>query len=164
MTDQSTSIVQEFDRSPGDVFDAVTDVRGWWSRNIEGGTVARGDEFGYEVPGVHRSRIRLTEVIPGRRVVWLVVENTFSFVQDQQEWIGTEIRFEITGLADGRTQLRFTHVGLVPQFECYEICHKSWDFYVGYSLRNLITTGRGLPNEVTDGVEVLGARMDAVVG
>jgi uncharacterized protein YndB with AHSA1/START domain len=164
MTDQSTTITLEFDQSPQDVFNAVTDVRGWWSKNLEGGTSSLGDEFDYNVPGVHHCRIRLTEVTPSERVVWLVVDNTFSFVEDQEEWTDTEVHFEIATRSDGKTELRFTHVGLVPEFECYEICHKSWDFYVGHSLRKLITTGTGQPNEVADDVEVIGARMDAAVG
>ena len=164
MSDQSTTIVQEFDASPAAVFAAVTDVRGWWSRNIEGDTSAAGDEFVYEVPDVHRCRIRLTEVVPDQRVTWLVLENTFSFVEDQPEWLDTEVRFEIEAGPGGATTLRFTHVGLVPEFECYEICHRSWDFYVGHSLRQLITTGRGQPNERTDDVQAVGARIDAALG
>jgi hypothetical protein len=62
----------------------------------------------------------------------------------------------------GQTDLRFVHVGLVPEFECFEIFQKSWDFYVGHSLRKLITTGAGQPNEVADDADVIGARMDAV--
>jgi uncharacterized protein YndB with AHSA1/START domain len=164
MSDQSTTIVQELDQSPEAVFAAVTDVRGWWSRNIEGGTAAEGDEFVYEVPDVHRCRMRLTEVVPHERVTWLVVENSFSFVEDQQEWLDTEVRFEIAAAPGGKTVLRFTHVGLVPEFECFEICHRSWDFYVGHSLRRLIVTGRGLPNEREDDVVAVGARIDATLG
>lgn len=162
MTDQNTTMALEFDESRERVFDAVKNVRGWWSKNIDGPTNAEGDEYLYEVPGVHRSRIRVTEVVPNERVVWLVLENTFSFVQDQSEWDGTEVRFEIDERPDGKTELRFTHVGLVPEFECYEICHKSWDFYVGHSLRKLVTTGTGIPNEIADDVDAIGARMDAV--
>ncbi|WP_049572540.1 SRPBCC family protein [Nonomuraea sp. SBT364] len=164
MTDQGTSIVQDFQQSPAEVFAAVTDVRGWWSKNITGGTSAEGDVFVYDVPAVHHCRVRLEEVVPDRRVVWRVLDNTFSFVEDQEEWTGTEVRFEISGRADGRTELRFTHVGLVPEFECYDVCHKSWGFYVGHSLRELIATGTGRPNEVTDDVGVIGARIDAAVG
>ena len=164
MNDESTTIIQEFDQPPAAVFAAVTDVRGWWSENIEGGTGAEGDEFVYEVPHVHRCRIRVTEVVPDQRVRWLVLENTFSFVEDQQEWIDTEVHFEIGTGPGGTTSLRFTHVGLVPEFECFEICHRSWDFYVGHSLRSLITTGRGHPNEPADDVEAVGARIDAALG
>ena len=38
-----------------------------------------------------------------------------------------------------------THVGLTPDKECYEDCNKGWSFYVGESLRKLITEGKGLP-------------------
>ena len=57
----------------------------------------------------------------------------------------TEIHFEITP-RDGKTEVRFTHVGLVPECECFEVCANSWDFYLYTSLRALIRTGRGLPN------------------
>ena len=161
MTDRSTTIAQTFDKSPETVFEAVINVRNWWSRNITGGTTRAGDEFEYEVPGVHFSRIQVTEVVPNELVTWRVVKNTFSFVEDQAEWDGTEVRFEISTDGDS-TELRFTHVGLVPEFECYEVCHKSWGFYVGHSLHQLIKSGVGLPNEISDDVGVIGARMDAV--
>ncbi|ADB33047.1 Activator of Hsp90 ATPase 1 family protein [Kribbella flavida DSM 17836] len=165
MTEQGSSIVQDFEQSPERVFEAVTAVRGWWSKNITGGTAAAGDEFEYDVPGgVHHCRIRVVEVVPNQLVTWLVLDNTFNFVEDQEEWNDTEIRFEISRRDDGRTELRFTHVGLVPEFECYDICHQSWGFYVGHSLRKLITTGQGLPNEVTDGVDVIGGRVEAFAG
>lgn len=163
MSENSTTITQQFDQSPEEVFDAIRDVRGWWSKNIDGGTADAGDEFVYEVPGVHRCRIRLVDVVPARLVVWRVLENTFSFVTDQEEWTDTEVHFEITALPDGKTELQFTHVGLLPEFECFEVCDRSWAFYVGHSLRKLITQGAGQPNEISDSVEVVGARIDAAL-
>jgi hypothetical protein len=53
--------------------------------------------------------------------------------------------FEIE-VRDGQTEIRFTHVGLVPEYECFDICSNSWDFYLYTSLRASIRTGRGLPN------------------
>lgn len=84
-------------------------------------------------------------------------------VEDQDEWTGTEIRFEITALQDGGAELTFQHVGLVPEFECYEVCHKSWRFYVGHSLRRLIAEGAGQPNEIADTAEALGPRIDSAL-
>ncbi|MGI8951554.1 MAG: hypothetical protein ACR2FN_08215 [Chitinophagaceae bacterium] len=40
----------------------------------------------------------------------------------------------------------FTHAGLTPQYECYDICRDSWSNYIQNSLRSLITTGKGQPN------------------
>jgi hypothetical protein len=68
-----------------------------------------------------------------------------NFVKDKAEWNGTDIIFEITKKGD-KTELRFTHVGLVPAIECYGKCAGAWGFYISDSLRSLITTGKGDPN------------------
>jgi hypothetical protein len=89
--------------------------------------------------------MKLVEVIPEEKVVWYVKENYFNFTHDQGEWIGTKIIFEITK-KDNKTQISFTHLGLVPENECFEVCEKAWTDYLKNSLRNLITTGKGQPN------------------
>jgi hypothetical protein len=133
------------DQSPAEVFAAVTNVRGWWSQEIEGGTERLGDEFSYHYKDIHRTKMRLTEVVAGRKVVWLVLENYFDFIEDQAEWTGTEFTFEVVS-KDGRTEVRFTHLGLVPEYECYDVCSNAWGSYINGSLRSLITTGEGRPN------------------
>ncbi len=40
-----------------------------------------------------------------------------------------------------------THVGLVPAYECYGVCSDAWGTYINGSLRNLITKGKGQPNQ-----------------
>lgn len=133
------------DQTPDEVFDAVNNVRGWWSENVEGPTDKVGEEFTYRYEDHHLSRIRVTELVPGEKVAWLVVENHFDFTQDKSEWTGTQIQFEI--MRDGnRTEVRFTHVGLGPDYECFDVCSNSWGFYLNTSLRGLIRTGRGVPN------------------
>jgi len=133
------------DETPQQVFDAVTNVRGWWSEEIEGSTTRLNDEFNYHYEDVHRCKMKLTAVEPGKKVVWQVLDNYFKFTTDKTEWTGTTIIFDITE-QDNKTQLRFTHQGLVPQYECFEICRDAWTGYIQKSLRNLITTGKGEPN------------------
>ena len=142
-TDFTTSIVVE--QSPAEVFNAVNNVRGWWSEEIEGGTEKLNDEFTYHYKDVHSCKMRLIEVVPNKKVVWLVLDNYFKFTNDKTEWIGNKIVFEITE-KDNMTQLQFTQFGLVPQYECYDICRDAWSNYIKSSLRNLITTGNGQPN------------------
>jgi hypothetical protein len=132
------------DQSPEEVFAAINDVRGWWSEDLEGPTDRLDDEFTFQVEGVHRSRQRITESVPGTRVVWHVVDASLEFTRDKAEWEGTEIAFDIAA-SGARTEVRFTHVGLVPDFECFDSCSNAWGFYVGDSLRDLITTGKGQP-------------------
>ena len=132
-------------QTPEEVFKAMTNVRGWWSENIEGSTNKLGAEFTYRYKDIHRCTMRLTEVVPNKQVEWLVLDNYFEFTKDKTEWKGNTISFSISE-KDNQTQLCFTHVGLVPEYECYDICFNAWTGYINNSLRNLITTGKGQPN------------------
>ncbi len=146
MSGQSFTTSFTVDRTPEEVFAAVLDVRGWWMTRIDGDTRAVGDEFSFRVPDVHSCTMRVTELVPGQEVVWQVVANHMTFIDDQSEWLGTEIRFELSP-GDGGTELRFTHHGLVPTYECFDICRNAWTFYVGQSLRRLAATGQGEPSD-----------------
>jgi len=133
------------DQSPEEVFRAVTNVRGWWSEEIEGGTEKLNDEFTYHFEDIHRCKMKLIEVVPEKKMVWLVMDNYFKFTRDKSEWKGTKVIFEISQ-KDNKTLLRMTHKGLVPEYECFEICRDAWTNYIQNSLRNLIATGNGQPN------------------
>jgi uncharacterized protein YndB with AHSA1/START domain len=146
MSDSSYTTSFSVESTPDQVFDAVNDVRSWWMTKVDGDNRAVGDEFSYRVPGIHFCKMRVTELVPGERVVWQVVDNHMSFIGDQSEWIGTEIRFELSE-KDGGTELRFTHDGLVPSYECFDVCRNAWTFYVGDSLRSLAATGEGQPSD-----------------
>jgi hypothetical protein len=134
------------DQSPEEVFDAINNVRGWWSGEIDGRTDKLGAEFTYRYQDLHRSTQKITELARGKKVVWHVLDAKINFVKDKDEWNGTDIVFEIARKGD-KTELRFTHVGLGPTIECYGKCAGAWGFYINESLRSLITTGRGDPNE-----------------
>lgn len=138
------------DRTPQEAFAAITDVRGWWSEEVEGVTDQVGGEFDHHFKDVHRCRIRVTELVPGRKVAWRVLDNYFNFISDQAEWKDTEVVFEISE-TDGGAEVRFTHIGLVPQYECYDVCSNAWSGYLDGSLRNLINTGKGQPNPRENG-------------
>jgi hypothetical protein len=143
MSSYTTTIT--VDRTPEEAFAAINDVRGWWSGEIEGNTERVGDEFTYRYEDVHLSRQRITESVPGKRVAWEVLEGYLSFVQDKTEWTGTVVTFDISRTGD-QTQIRFTHEGLVPEFECFDNCSTAWGFYINSSLRGLLTSGKGQPN------------------
>src|SRR6202142_3053519 len=121
VSEQSYTTSFTVDRRPDEAFNAINNVRDWWEDTIAGPTHEVGDEFTHWVPGVHYARIRVTELVRGTTVVWRVLDNWMGFIGDQREWKGTEIRFDIS-TRDGMTEVRFTHVGLVPQYECFEVC------------------------------------------
>jgi uncharacterized protein YndB with AHSA1/START domain len=135
----------EVDQSPEEVFTAINNVPGWWSGEIAGDTNKLGAEFTYRYKDMHKSTQRVTEFVPGKKVVWHVTDAELTFVKDKSEWFGTDIVFEITRKGD-KTELRFTHVGLVPAFECYGDCSGAWGELVDGNLHNLITTGKNQPD------------------
>ena len=148
MTENSNySVTFSVDKTPEEVFDAINNVRGWWSEEIEGRTDQPGAEFKYHYQDVHRARFKITVFAPGEKVVWHVLDNHFNFIQDKSEWVDTDIVFEITRRGE-QTEVRFTHVGLSPAYECYDVCSNAWGSYITSSLRNLITTGKGQPNPI----------------
>ena len=142
-TDFTTTLF--VDKTPEAAFNAINNVRGWWSEEIEGPTNKLNDEFNYHFEDLHRAQLKLIEVIRNKKVVWLVKENYFKFTKDKTEWTGTKIIFEISA-QNKQTQIQFTHLGLVPDYECYEICEDAWTNYIQNSLRSLIVTGKGQPN------------------
>jgi hypothetical protein len=142
-TDFTTSIV--VDQPAYVVFKAINNVRGWWSEAIEGNTDTLHDEFYYHYQDVHRCNIKIVASIPNKKITWEVIDNYFSFTKDKDEWKGNIITFDITPQGD-QTRLTFTQAGLVPEYECYDICENAWTTYITRSLYNLITTGKGQPN------------------
>jgi Activator of Hsp90 ATPase homolog 1-like protein len=139
----STSYAVE--QSPEEVFAAVLDVGAWWTGQVEGRADEVGAEFSYRHPPQHYSAQQVVELAPGRRVVWRVTDSHLTFTSQPAEWTGTEIVFDIVPVAGG-AELRFTHVGLVPDVECFGACSAGWSHYVNGSLRSLITTGVGRPD------------------
>jgi hypothetical protein len=139
----TTTIV--VDRSPEQAFTAINNVRGWWSGNVEGDTDRLGAEFTYRYQSAHRSTQKVTELVPGKKVVWHVLDSCLSFAADPSEWNGTDIVFEI-GERNGKTEVRFTHVGLVSDFDCYDNCSNAWSMLVNGNLQRLIKTGRTQPD------------------
>jgi len=136
-------------QTPEEAFKAITNVRGWWSEQIEGNTDKLNEEFTYHYKDIHYCKMKLIELVPDQKVVWLVLDNYFKFTEDKSEWIGTKLVFDISPKGD-QTEIRFTHEGLAPQYECYEICQEAWTNYIKNSLYSLITTGKGEPNPNDD--------------
>jgi uncharacterized protein YndB with AHSA1/START domain len=133
-------------QTPEEVFNAINHVRGWWSETVEEGTDQLNDEFIYRHKDVHYSKHKITELVPGKKVVWLVTDSHLSFLKkEKNEWTGTTIVFEIAKKGN-QTEVRFTHQGLVPGIECFDACSNGWNYYLNNSLLPLITTGKGQPD------------------
>jgi uncharacterized protein YndB with AHSA1/START domain len=131
------------DQTPEEVFAAINNIRGWWSEDIEGSTDKLHHEFIYHDKHLH-AKMKITELVPGKKVVWKVLESQMDDIEEGTEWNDTKLIFEITK-RHSKTKIQFTHWGLIPGLDCYTVCSKAWDFYIKSSLLRLITTRKGEP-------------------
>lgn len=145
MTPEDYHISMTVDASANEVFACINRVKKWWTENLEGNSQDLNDEFTVRFGDVHYSRQRLVEVVPDKRVVWLVTDSRLNFLKDKQEWTNTRISFEIS-VEQGKTEILFTHKGLVPEVECFDACSNAWNQYIRQSLWKLVTTGEGQPD------------------
>jgi uncharacterized protein YndB with AHSA1/START domain len=132
------------DRPPEQVFEAILRVRDWWMTDVTGDNERIGDVFSFEVPSVHSCSMRVVQLDHGRRIVWRVIKSAMPIFRDPGEWVGSDLTFALTS-DDRATRVHFTHVGLSPADECYEVCSAAWAHYIGFSLRGLVSTGSGVP-------------------
>jgi hypothetical protein len=121
-------------KSPEAVFELLLDIDKWWSglyaETIQGESHKVNDEFSFKAgEGMHYSKQQLIELIPNKRIVWLVTDSNLTFLSDTGEWTNTMICFDIS--KEGKqTNVTFTHEGLIPQIECYDSCSGAWSQYL----------------------------------
>lgn len=139
--DYSTALT--VDRSLEETFRAINNRREWWNDGIEGHTDKVGGVFTYRYGTFHTSKQKVTELVPGKRVVWDIIEGSPKFVEVKSEWKGTRVIFDTTKKVN-HTEVRFTHQGLIPRLECYNSCTDAWGPIIKDCLRSLITTGKGV--------------------
>ena len=139
-SDFTTTIL--VDQSPKEVFNAINTVGGWWQGEVKGRSNKLNDEFTYQMEEFHFSKQKVVELIPDKKIVWLVTESQLNFTKDKSEWTGTTIVFEISE-KNNKTEVLFTHQGLVPKIECYKDCSNGWSQLIQKSLLSFITTGKG---------------------
>ncbi len=149
--DYTTGIL--VDKTPTEAFNAIKNIRAWWSEDIEGETDKIDETFFYHYKDVHLCKLKLIEAVPNEKLIYLVVDNHFNFVKDKTEWINTKLIFDINkeGL---QTKVTFTHAGLVPSYECYDLCNDAWTGYIQGSLKDLITVGKGKPKPKEGGLKI----------
>jgi len=142
-TTANCSVTIEVPKSPDDVFGHLTnDVSKFWPEEFEGKSAKINDEFTFTTGDSHYSKNKVVELIPNKKVVWLVTDSTLHWLkEDQHEWTNTKMIFEITTRGD-KTVLHFTHEGLVPEKECHAMCKQGWNTVIKDYLFNFISYGK----------------------
>lgn len=145
ISNQNYTTTITVDKDISSAFNSIKNFRSWWSEEIEGNTDKVGETFFYHYKDVHLCKLKLIEMIADKKLVYQVIDNEFNFTKDKTEWINTKLIFDISSEGT-KTKIVFTHEGLVPTYECYNVCNDAWTSYIQGSLKNFIETGTGKPN------------------
>lgn len=126
-----------------DVFRCINHVSGWWTENLEGSTQRPGDVFTVRFGQTYMT-LNVVELVPDQAIVWYVVDCHKHWLKDTKEWKDTRINWSLSAY-EGGTQILFSHHGLVPSLECFDVCSNAWAQYL-QSLQDLISGGKGKPD------------------
>ena len=130
--------------APGEALERICAVSEWWTKGITGASHALGDTFTIRF-GETVVNFRITEFVSNEKIDWEVVSSHLPWLTHKTEWTGTEVVWEAEREGD-KTRIRMTHVGLVPQVECYERCEAGWNFFVVQSLQKWMIERIGMPD------------------
>src|SRR5688572_9794572 len=73
------------DQTPEEVFNAIKNVSKWWQGEIKGNSKQQDEEFEYRMLDIHFSKQKVIEIVPNKRVVWLVTDSNLSSFKDKKE-------------------------------------------------------------------------------
>jgi hypothetical protein len=129
--------------SAAEAMKKISQVNGWWAKNFSGKAEKLDDKFTVRF-GETFVDFLISEFVPDKKVVWKVTDCNLHWIKTKKEWNDTEVVFEIAS-EDNKTEVNFTHVGLVRGVECYDDCEVGWNGHVTMSLLKFINEGIGTP-------------------
>jgi hypothetical protein len=129
--------------TPEEALVKINQVRKWWAKKVKGKSEKVNDQFTVDF-GDTFVDFQITELIPGKKVVWKVTDCNLHWINNKKEWNDTEVVFEVSS-EKNQTKVEFTHLGLVPGVECYNDCEAGWTEHVTESLVKFMNEGKGMP-------------------
>jgi hypothetical protein len=121
----------------------INKVPEWWGINFSGSAEKQNDKFVVKMGGDSFFNFNVTELIPGKRVVWLITDCNMPWYTNKKEWADTKLIFDVME-NNGVTTLHFMHEGLTPDVECWKDCEPGWTHWIKTSLFSYFTTGKGV--------------------
>ncbi len=131
------------DITPEEAFEGIKQVNKWWAKNFEGSAEKLNDVFTARF-GETYVTFKVSENIPDKKIAWEVTDCYLPWLNDKTEWNGTTVVFDISCSGE-QTQVTMTHIGLVPEVECYGACEAGWNQHIKGSLFKLLTEQAGVP-------------------
>lgn len=123
------------------VFDALSKQMELWWGKVDQTIKGVGDEFSVFFGKAYWT-FQIVEFEENDSMAWKVIDGQPEF---NNEWVGTLLLWQLKE-DEGKVIVSFTHLGLVPEFDCYDICAPTWDMFITKSLKQFVETGKGTPH------------------
>jgi uncharacterized protein YndB with AHSA1/START domain len=124
------------------VFEALTSFEGlvgWWASSATG-SLSPGTQFELGFAGLEETITWEVEALAAPySVAWTCLSHT-----GLPDWDGTKIVFELSAHETELTVVKFRHIGLVPELDCYGQCSAGWEHFLS-SLKSFAERGQGTP-------------------
>ena len=134
--------------SAAEAIKKISNVPGWWGVSFTGNSEKQGDTFIIKMGGESFFNFTVTELVPGKKLVWLITDCNMPWYTNKKEWASTRLIFDLDE-KNGETTITFTHEGLTPDIECYKDCEPGWTHWIKTSLFSYLTTGQGVFKQPT---------------
>jgi len=147
MSEQSYSKDFLVSAKPKLVYKALTkEIDKWWTE-LSNKALQVGDKLTVQFEKTTTWVMTVSEAVMNQSLVWQVTEANHDLenISTKDEWKGTTIKWQIEENETG-SKVSFTHEGLVPALECYDICEGGWVYFLE-SLKNYLDTGKGNPHK-----------------
>jgi hypothetical protein len=131
------------DTSAVEAIKKISNIPDWWGITFTGSAEKLNDKFIVKMSGDSFFNFTVAELIPGKRVVWLVTNCNMPWYSDKKEWANTKLIFDVIE-NNGVTEIKFTHEGLTHEIECYKDCETGWTHWIRTSLLSYFNTGKGV--------------------
>ena len=127
--------------SAAEAIKKIGQIGSWWKKDFSGSSEKLHDRFTVPFGEPSFADFEVSEMKANEKLVWKVTDCHLHWFKDKREWDNTEVVFDLSE-ENGHTRIDFTHVGLVPEIECYGVCEKGWDGHVTESLVKFINEGK----------------------
>ena len=111
--------------TPRRVYEALTTTEGlaeWWTQDVEGDPNLGGQLLFYFGTSDPSAVMEVVDLSPSHRVGWLCVKGP-------DEWVGTNVAFELEGSGD-ETVLLFTHADWREPVAFLHHCSTKWAYFL----------------------------------
>ncbi len=120
------------------VFNHLSTINGlskWWTREVAGGTT-KGNTIRFSF-GADNISMEVREAVEPNLMKWMCV-------QGPDEWLHTDITFELSQSDENETTILFTHAHWQKPSEFMHLCSTKWAVYL-LSLKSCIEENKGAP-------------------